>query len=107
MEGFNKLNKAFESRVRMGVISVLIVNNWVAYKELKRMLNLTDGNLASHIYALEKNDFLEIKKQFIGKKPKTTYRITKLGRTAFIEHIAGLEKLLEMNSSFSNEDIKK
>ena len=56
---------------------------------------------------LEKNDFLEIKKQFIGKKPKTTYRITKLGKIAFSEHIAGLEKLLEMNSSFSNENIKK
>ena len=54
MEGFNQLNKAFDSRVRMGVMSILIVNSWVSYKELKQLLDLTDGNLASHINALEK-----------------------------------------------------
>lgn len=68
MKGFSQLNKAFDSRVRMGVMSVLVVNNWVSYKELKNLLDLTDGNLASHVTALEKLDYLEVKKQFIGKK---------------------------------------
>ena len=94
MEGFNQLNKAFESRVRMGVMSVLVVNAWVSYKDLKSLLELTDGNLASHINALEKLHYIEIKKQFIGKKPLTTYRVTKIGKTAFEEHINGLEKLI-------------
>ena len=94
MKGFSQLNKAFDSRVRMGVMSVLVVNNWVSYKELKNLLDLTDGNLASHVTALEKLDYLEVKKQFIGKKPLTTYRITKVGKISFEQHIEGLEKLI-------------
>ena len=83
MEGFNLLNKAFDSRVRLGLMSILSVNDWISYKEVKNLLNLTDGNLASHIQALERINFLEIKKQFIGKKPLTTYRVTELGKNAF------------------------
>ena len=94
MEGYGLLNKAFDSRVRLGLMSILSVNEWVSYKEIKNILDLTDGNLASHIYALEKINFIEIKKQFIGKKPLTTYRVTKIGKNAFKEHISGLEKLI-------------
>ena len=94
MKGFSQLNKAFDSRVRLGLMSILTVNNWVSYREMKNLLDVTDGNLASHIQALEKNSFIEIKKQFIGKKPLTTYKITKNGKKAFEEHINGLEKLL-------------
>ena len=68
--------------------------NGLATKKLKIYLDLTDGNLASHVQALEKINFLEIKKQFIGKKPLTTYRITTTGKNAFKDHISGLEKLI-------------
>jgi predicted transcriptional regulator len=94
MEGYGLLNKAFDSRVRLGLMSILSVNHWVSYKEVKNLLNLTDGNLASHIQALEKINFIEIKKQFIGKKPLTTYRVTNIGKIAFTKHISGLEKLI-------------
>ena len=94
MEGFSLLNKAFDSRVRLGLMSILSVNDWISYKEVKNLLDLTDGNLASHVQALEKINFLEIKKQFIGKKPLTTYRITPIGKNAFKGHISGLEKLI-------------
>ena len=94
MEGFNLLNKAFDSRVRLGLMSILSVNDWISYKEVKNLLNLTDGNLASHIQALERINFLETKKQFIGKKPLTTYRVTELGKNAFKDHISGLEILI-------------
>ena len=94
MKGFDQLNKAFDSRIRLGLMSILTVNNWVSFKDIKNILDVTDGNLASHIQALEKVSFLEIRKQFIGKKPLTTYKITKIGRKAFEEHINGLEKLL-------------
>ena len=94
MEGFSLLNKAFDSRVRLGLMSILSVNEWISYKEVKNLLDLTDGNLASHVQALEKINFLEIKKQFIGKKPLTTYRITQIGKNAFKDHISGLEKLI-------------
>ena len=75
-------------------MSILSVNEWISYKEVKNLLDLTDGNLASHIQALEKINFLEIKKQFIGKKPLTTYRITEIGKNAFKDHVSGLEKLI-------------
>ena len=75
-------------------MSILSVNEWISYKEVKNLLDLTDGNLASQIQALEKINFLEIKKQFIGKKPLTTYRITEIGKNAFKDHVSGLEKLI-------------
>jgi DNA-binding MarR family transcriptional regulator len=88
------LNKNFESRIRLGVMSVLMVNDWVEFTTLKEMLNLTDGNLASHIKALEKENYIEVKKQFIGNKPNTSYRVTLDGRKAFEEHLKALEELI-------------
>jgi DNA-binding HxlR family transcriptional regulator len=89
------LNKAFESRIRLGIMSVLMVNSWVDFGTMKEMLNITDGNLASHITALEKMDFVQVKKQFVGKKPNTSYAITKQGKKAFSEHLDALENLLK------------
>lgn len=94
MLNINQLNKEFESRVRLGIMSVLMVNDWVDFKEMKDLLDVTDGNLASHSSALEKAGFIEIKKEFVGKKPKTSYRVTQSGRQAFTEHLNALEKLL-------------
>lgn len=89
------LNKVFESRVRLGVMSVLMVNDWVDFNSLKQTLNLTDGNLASHLTALEKYKYIKIKKQFVGKKPNTAYGVTESGRKAFKDHLDALEKLLK------------
>ena len=91
----SRLNKAFESRIRLGIMSILMVNDWVEFATLKEMLNITDGNLASHITALEKAEYLQIKKQFVGKKPNTTYAATVLGRKAFKEHLDALESLIK------------
>lgn len=89
------LNKAFESRIRLGIMSILTVNDWVDFGTLKEMLNITDGNLASHIAALEKMEYVQVRKQFVGKKPNTSYAITKKGKKAFDEHLDGLENLLK------------
>lgn len=90
----DKLNKDFESRVRLGIMSILMVNEWVDFTEMKTLLNITDGNLASHSSALEKSQYIEVKKEFVGKKPKTSYQVTPLGRAAFKEHLTYLEKLM-------------
>lgn len=90
----NQLNKEFESRVRLGIMSVLMVNDWVDFSEMKSLLEITDGNLASHSNALEKASYIEVKKEFVGKKPKTSYCVTQSGRKAFTDHLNGLEKLL-------------
>lgn len=88
------LNRHFENRIRLGIMSVLIVNDWVDFNTMKETLNVTDGNLASHMKALEGEKYVEVKKQFIDKKPNTTYRATIDGRKAFEEHLAALEKLI-------------
>lgn len=94
MINISKLNKEFESRVRLGIMSVLMVNDWVDFSEMKSLLEITDGNLASHSNALEKAEYIEVKKEFVGKKPKTSYRVTQAGRNAFTEHLDALEKLI-------------
>lgn len=91
----DKLNKDFESRVRLGIMSILMVNEWVDFTEMKTLLNITDGNLASHASALEKSEYIVVKKEFVGKKPKTSYSVTEKGRAAFKEHLSYLEKLMK------------
>lgn len=90
-----KLNKDFDSRVRLGIMSVLMVNDRVDFNEMKKLLEITDGNLASHSSALEKGGYIEIKKEFVGKKPRTTYQVSAEGKTAFSEHIAALESIIQ------------
>ncbi|MGI4820629.1 MAG: winged helix-turn-helix domain-containing protein [Janthinobacterium lividum] len=88
------LNKAFDHRVRLGVMAVLLANDSVSFNDLKENLDLTDGNLASHVAALEKAGYVEVTKQFIGKKPNTTYAASAEGKLAFQQHLEALEKLL-------------
>lgn len=88
------LNKVFDSRVRLGIMSILAVNDSVDFNTIKELLDVTDGNLASHLKSLEKEGIIEVKKQFIGRKPNTTYQVTVQGRKLFQEHIDALEKLI-------------
>lgn len=92
LEGFDK---AFESKARLGIMSILAVNEWVSFVEFKELLQMSDGNIASHITALEKCNYIEVKKQFLGKKPNTSYKMTELGKLAFKNHIEALGKLLK------------
>ena len=79
----NGLNKVFESRIRLGVMSTLMVNDDVSFNDLKQILEVTDGNLATHLVNLEENGYIKVHKGFIGKKTNTTYSITKTGEKAF------------------------
>jgi len=88
------LNKVFESRIRLGIMSILMVNDSYDFNSLKESLNITDGNLASHLKALEDRGLIEVKKQFIGRKPNTSYNITTEGIQLFREHLNALEKLI-------------
>lgn len=92
------LNKIFESRVRLGIMSVLMVNDWIDFNTLKDLLKVTDGNLASHIAGLEKQEYIEVRKEFVGKKPKTSFGATILGKQAFKKHLNALENLLKNNT---------
>lgn len=89
------INKAFESRIRLGIMSVLAVNDKLDFNSLKDYLNVTDGNLASHLKALEKEEFIWVEKSFVARKPNTKYFMTKAGKKAFDEHLKALEKLIK------------
>ncbi len=88
------INKQFESRIRLGIMSILLVNEKIDFNSLKKMLEVTDGNLASHLSSLENSKFINVNKKFIGKKPNTTYSATAAGKKAFAEHLDALEKLI-------------
>lgn len=89
-----QLNKLFDSRIRIGIMSALMVNETVNFNELKSLLDVTDGNLATHLKTLEENNYIKVQKGFIGKKTNTTYTITKVGETAFKNHLRALEKII-------------
>jgi len=91
----SNLNKAFESRIRLGIMSILSVNEYADFNTMKQLMELTDGNLASHLKALEGLGYIQSTKQFIGRKPNTQYHITEEGRKSFQEHLDALESLLK------------
>ena len=91
---FDKLDKAFENRVRLQIMSVLVANQRYDFNSLKELLDVTDGNLASHLKALEKEEYIMVNKSFLGRKPNTNYEATDKGKQAFKKHLDALEKLI-------------
>jgi DNA-binding HxlR family transcriptional regulator len=89
------LNKIFDSRIRLGIMSALVVNAEVNFNDLKELLDITDGNLASHLKTLEESGFVKVHKGFIGRKTNTTYAISKAGEKAFKDHLEAMEKLIK------------
>ena len=94
-DSLSKINKVFENRIRLAIMSLLMVRDRMDFNEMKTTLDLTDGNLASHTAKLEGSGYLEIEKRFVGKKPQTTYRATVAGRKAFRDHLDALEEILK------------
>ena len=89
------LNKVFESRIRLGIMSSLMVNADLSFNDLKQTLEVSDGNLATHLVNLEENGYIKVHKGFIGRKTNTTYSITKAGEKAFKEHVEALENMIK------------
>lgn|SRR5690349_20719479 len=88
------LNKVFDSRIRLGIMSSLMVNEEVNFNQLKEIVEVTDGNLASHLKTLEENGYIKVQKGFIGRKTNTTYSVTKAGEKAFKSHLDALEQMI-------------
>ena len=91
------INKHFESRVRLGIMSLLMINEQLDFNTVKETLQVTDGNLASHITGLEKEAYIEVIKEFVGKKPRTSFKATVSGKNAFNAHLDALENLLKIS----------
>ena len=92
------LNKVFDSRIRLGIMSALMVNDEVNFNDLKELIQVTDGNLASHLKTLEESKYLKVQKGFIGRKTNTTYSVTKEGEKAFKNHLDALEQMIKSMS---------
>jgi DNA-binding MarR family transcriptional regulator len=92
---FEKLDKAFENRIRLQIMSILMVNESYDFTSLKELLEVTDGNLASNLKALEKEDYIIIHKSFVGRKPNTNYQASAKGKKAFQDHLNALEQLIK------------
>lgn len=93
---FDHLDKVLEHRVRLQIMSVLVTEDALDFNTLKETLDVTDGNLASHIKALEKEKYLSVNKTFVDRKPNTKYRITERGRNAFRKHLDALEQVIRL-----------
>ncbi len=92
---FKQLDKAFENKIRLGIMSALMVNSQVSFNDLKEILDLTDGNLASHLKYLEKENYISVRKSFVNRKPNTVYTATQTGKTAFETHLNALEEIIK------------
>jgi DNA-binding HxlR family transcriptional regulator len=89
-----QLNPVFENRVRLGIMSVLLVGDPKDFITLRALLGVTDGNLSSHLKVLEEHRYVKMKKEFVGRKPQTSYMVTETGRRSFQDHLEGLEKVI-------------
>ena len=95
MNPIENLNKLFDSRIRLGIMSALMVNAAVNFNDLKELMDITDGNLASHLKTLEENGFIKVEKGFIGRKTNTLYSVTKIGEKAFKSHLDALAQMIK------------
>ena len=89
-----QLNKVFDSRLRIGIMSALMVNDFLNFNDLKALIEVPDGNLATHLRTLEDNKYIKVEKGFIGRKTNTTYTITKAGEKAFRSHLDAIEQII-------------
>lgn len=91
---FENLDRILEHRVRLQIMSVLVANELYDFNSLKEVIGVTDGNLASHLKALEKEKYISVSKSFVDRKPNTKYRVTDRGRNVFKKHLEALEDLI-------------
>ncbi|WP_092790606.1 winged helix-turn-helix domain-containing protein [Algoriphagus hitonicola] len=90
-------DKAFENVIRLRIMSILMVNDRYDFNSFKQILQVTDGNLASHLRHLENAEYIEVEKSFAGRKPLTNYSATSAGKKAFQAHLNFLENLINEN----------
>jgi len=93
---FENLDKILEHRLRLQIVSVLVANESYDFNALKELLTVTDGNLATHLKALEREKYVSVNKTFIDRKPNTRYKITERGRASFKKHLDAMEELIKL-----------
>ena len=90
----DNLDRAFENRIRLVIMSSLVARPSLNFRDLKALIGATDGNLATHLKSLERVGYIGVRKSFVKRKPNTQYSATKLGLRAFRKHVSALEKII-------------
>ncbi len=92
--GIERLDPVLHERVRLGIVVLLVREGELDFQTLKRELGVTDGNLSQHLRVLEEAGIIRVKKRFVGRRPRTTYRLTEDGLKRFEIYLQGLQELL-------------
>lgn len=92
---FQNINDIFGPKSRLGIMTILAINEEADFSTLKKQLDMSDGNLGAHMNVLEKSGYVEVIKAFVDRRPKTTYKLTEHGRKAFSEHLKQLEAIIK------------
>ncbi len=92
---FNGLDTAVHGPIRLGVMAALQVEGKTDFTSLKKRLNATDGALGMHLQKLEEAGYIEASKAFVGRRPKTTYKITTIGRKALVHYLREMQRLAD------------
>ena len=83
------------SKIRLGIVAELLTAEWIAFSELARSLDVSNGNLGAHVARLVEAGYVDEKKSFVNRRPLTRYRLTASGRDAFVAHVEQLQSLLK------------
>ena len=90
----NKLDPILHERVRLGIVGLLLRARELDFQSLRMALNVTYGNLASHLRKLEENNIIKVRKTFVGRRPRTYYQLTDEGKRRFLNYLENLKKIL-------------
>ena len=94
LEALEALDNAIHQKARLGIMSTLLALGEADFKLLKETLALSDGNLSTHLAMLEERGYIAVRKEFVRRKPRTTYSPTEEGRTAFQRYLLTLERII-------------
>ncbi len=92
--GTRALDRIIHERLRLGIVSALSVNETLTFRELKKILDTTDGNLSVHARKLEEAGYIGCEKKFEGRLPRTEYKLTAVGRKALENYLTHMEALI-------------
>jgi len=92
--GVERLDPILHERVRLGIVVLLWQAGEMDFQTLKQQLGVTDGNLSQHLRVLEEAGIIHVRKGFVGRRPRTTYRLTAAGRKRFEDYLRELRSLL-------------
>jgi DNA-binding MarR family transcriptional regulator len=90
-----ELDRLIHERVRLGIVSSLAVNGWLTFTDLRDLLGITDGNLSAHARRLEEAGYVECKKSFDGRTPKTEFGLTSIGRRELESYLDHMEAIIQ------------